>query len=165
MEQVFDYENPVPNNGARVALVELRLGRTLFSVTLATESQMDQQNLSQKLIDVSFLNNPGIYVIKCKVSDKYYIGETYNLLDRLGRHAVSLTNNTCDCKELQADFNQHGSDSISFGVIEYGSAFIKERKRKNTEERIIKNYRKRFGQDKVYNQTQNKNWVHYRRVV
>ena len=113
-----------------------------------------------KLIDVSFLNNPGIYVIKCK--DKYYIGEASNLFYRLGRHTNSLEKNRSDCKELQTDFNKHGLDSTIFSVIEYGSAFIDARKRKNTETRIINDYRKHFGRDKVYNQPKNTNWTNYR---
>lgn len=41
-----------------------------------------------------------------------YIGETEELLARLGQHSASLKQNKHDCRELQEDWNQFGKKTL-----------------------------------------------------
>lgn len=69
-------------------------------------------------MDVSILFNPGLYQIKCLKNNKVYIGESSNILHRLGRHCADLENNRHDCRELQKDFNKYGKFSFTFSSLE-----------------------------------------------
>jgi len=44
---------------------------------------------------------PAVYVIHCKKSDKYYIGETDNICERTGIHYKQFMRNKHMCQELQ----------------------------------------------------------------
>lgn len=47
---------------------------------------------------------------------KVYIGETENLLARLGKHSASLKQNKYDCRKLQEDWNQLEKEKFSFHI-------------------------------------------------
>jgi predicted GIY-YIG superfamily endonuclease len=51
---------------------------------------------------------PGIYEISCISKKKVYIGESANLLARIGKHVSSLTQNNHNCKERQKNWNELG---------------------------------------------------------
>ena len=69
---------------------------------------------------------------------KVYIGESTNVLSRLGRHADNLENNRHDCFELQQDFNNYGKTYFVFKVLEINAKLQIEKKRKLTEEKYLK---------------------------
>ena len=69
-------------------------------------------------MDVSNLFNPGLYKITCLKNNKIYIGESANVLNRLGRHANDLEKNRHDCFELQNDFNCYGKFFFKFERLE-----------------------------------------------
>lgn len=70
-------------------------------------------------MDVSNLFNPGLYKITCVKNNKIYIGESSNVLSRLGRHVDNLENNRHDCSELQNDFNSYGKSFFKFENLEF----------------------------------------------
>lgn len=91
-------------------------------------------------------NGPGIYIIHCRPKNKIYIGESANLLRRLGGHWHLLNVNRNDCHELQNDWNLHGSTSFDFIALSVGSQWRNESARKKVEnELVLKN------KDCVYN--------------
>ena len=65
-------------------------------------------------MDVSNFFNPGLYKITCLTNQKIYIGESENVLSRLGRHVESLEKKRHDCVELQTDFNLYGKKYFKF---------------------------------------------------
>ena len=66
------------------------------------------------MMDISDLFNPGLYKITCLKNNKIYIGQSSNVLSRLGRHSDNLENNRHDCIELQKDFNKFGKKFFKF---------------------------------------------------
>ena len=55
-------------------------------------------------MDVSHLFNTGLYKISCLKNNKVYIGESSNVLSRLGRHVDNLENNRHDCLRITKRF-------------------------------------------------------------
>jgi GIY-YIG catalytic domain len=69
---------------------------------------------------------------------KVYIGETEELLARLGKHSASLKQNQHDCRELQEDWNQFGKEKFTFKVICFGDAYSSQIMRRKKEKSVIK---------------------------
>ena len=59
----------------------------------------------------------GIYKIYCKDTNKYYIGQSVNVKNRLNQHLSELKNNKHINQELQEDFNSCGEDAFIFEKI------------------------------------------------
>ncbi len=89
-------------------------------------------------LDVDKLITPGIYEIQCISKKKVYIGETEELLARLGQHSASLKQNKHDCRELQEDWNQFGKKNFTFKVICFGNAYSSQIMRRKEEKSVIK---------------------------
>jgi group I intron endonuclease len=70
-------------------------------------------------MDFSSLFTAGIYEIRCLKNNKVYIGESANLLSRLGQHSDTLKNNRHDCFDLQQDFNKYSKTDFVFKVLEF----------------------------------------------
>lgn len=102
-------------------------------------------------MDVSLLFNPGIYKITCLKNNKVYIGQSNNLLVRLGRHAEKLQANHHDCQKLQEDFNLYGKENFVFVVVAAGSEFHKPGFRRQYEQQLIE----QVGLDFLYNKPSN----------
>lgn len=64
------------------------------------------------------LNIPGVYSIKCKITDKLYIGETISLYHRFTYHLRRLLNNKHDNPYLQEAVNKYGLAAFELDVIE-----------------------------------------------
>lgn len=96
-------------------------------------------------MDVSSLFNPGLYKITCLKNNKIYIGQSSNVLSRLGRHVDSLENYRHDCLDLQKDFHSFGKKYFVFEALETNSNFHDESLRKEKEtlliNEILENYR------------------------
>ncbi len=60
----------------------------------------------------------GIYSINNIIDNKYYIGETKNLIKRLDEHLRMLKNNKHPNDHLQNAFNLYGKQSFSFEILE-----------------------------------------------
>lgn len=112
-------------------------------------------------MDVSPLFNPGIYKITCLKNEKIYIGESTNVLSRLGRHSDNLENNRHDCLDLQKDFNKYGKQGFLFELLEFGPELQLELTRKRKENQYINEIKTHLR----YNKEQNKSWNFYSREV
>lgn len=62
-------------------------------------------------------NTPAIYGLKCKITNKIYIGSTKNIQHRLSKHFSLLYSNEHSNKRLQQDYNEYGYDN--FEIIIY----------------------------------------------
>lgn len=60
----------------------------------------------------------GIYKITNKINDKFYIGSSMNLDNRIYRHKNELKNNSHKNKHLQAAYNKYGKENFHFEVLE-----------------------------------------------
>ena len=60
----------------------------------------------------------GIYMIRCKINGKCYIGQSINIKRRWQRHKCDLKNRTHGNKELQEDWNIYGEDKFEFKIIQ-----------------------------------------------
>lgn len=94
-------------------------------------------------LDVSFLSQPGLYKITCIKTNKLYIGQTENVLTRLGRHSYCLETNRSDCREMQEDFNLYGKRFFCFEMLTdfCGSNFANPVFRIQQEQALIVNLR------------------------
>lgn len=63
--------------------------------------------------------NSGIYIIRCNLSGKFYIGSAVNINLRWNTHRWELLRNKSHCKKLQTAWNKYGEDSFEFYVAEY----------------------------------------------
>lgn len=88
-------------------------------------------------MDLSDLFNPGLYKITCIANQKQYIGESSNVLGRLGRHTDSLQKNRNDCAEMQKDFNKQSKKNFIFTALEVDSKYGNKDLRKQKETFLI----------------------------
>lgn len=58
----------------------------------------------------------GVYYIKCKTTNKQYVGSTTNVAERIGKHFSELFNNKHTNKRLQKDFNDYGYNDFCFDI-------------------------------------------------
>lgn len=58
----------------------------------------------------------GIYVIKCIVTQKIYVGSSCNVISRLSKHRSLLRQNKHHSRKLQNAWNKYGEDSFNFSV-------------------------------------------------
>jgi group I intron endonuclease len=69
-------------------------------------------------MDISFKNKSGIYIIKTKINNRFYIGSAINLYNRMHTHLTHLKQNKhCNLK-LQRFVNKYGIENIYFECIE-----------------------------------------------
>ena len=64
--------------------------------------------------------NAGIYQITCLKVNKKYIGESQNILERLGKHTSTLNRQTHDCLSLQNDWNKYGKEQFKIQILFIG---------------------------------------------
>lgn len=65
-----------------------------------------------------FANIIGVYYIKCKITNKQYVGSSKNIQSRLSKHFSELFNNKHRNKKLQEEFNKYGYDNFEFDIYE-----------------------------------------------
>ena len=81
--------------------------------------------------------NAGIYQITCLKVNKKYIGESQNILERLGKHTSTLNRQTHDCLSLQNDWNKYGKEQFKIQILFIGKKWEDLEKRKNMQDSII----------------------------
>jgi len=122
------------------------------------------QTTQEQEIDLTAYAVPGIYEIRCIPKNRVYIGESENLLARLGKHAASLTQNQHDCTDLQQDWNQFGLQGHSFRILRHGPSWNTVEKRRTEEAIILKQKQQKFfsvyNTDRIATFTKN-----YRRLI
>jgi group I intron endonuclease len=60
----------------------------------------------------------GIYGIHCKSNDKWYIGESININQRMMQHKANLRSNYHDNNYLQSAWNKYGEEEFEFIILE-----------------------------------------------
>lgn len=60
----------------------------------------------------------GVYCIKNKVNNNFYIGSSADINKRKNQHFVALKNNKHHSKYLQRSFNKHKEENFSFNILE-----------------------------------------------
>lgn len=60
----------------------------------------------------------GIYIIKNKINNKFYIGSCKDFRKRKNNHLSNLRRNKHHCQKLQRAFNKYGEDNFEFKLIE-----------------------------------------------
>ena len=80
-------------------------------------------------IDATPLSQPGLYEIVSRSTGRRYIGESENVLERLGKHVSTLRNGNHDCLALQTDWNRLGSDDFIFRALSLGPGWSDRRLR------------------------------------
>lgn len=63
-------------------------------------------------------NNIGIYKISFLNSDRYYIGQSINIKNRIKYHKSNLKSDKHYNKKLQRTYNKYGVNSMSFEILE-----------------------------------------------
>lgn len=63
--------------------------------------------------------NCGIYKIVNLINNKFYIGSSRNIKDRISHHLSELKNNKHTNTHLQNSYNKYGKENFKFEVIEY----------------------------------------------
>lgn len=93
-----------------------------------------------KLYDKPFSNlNPGIYIIRCKINNKKYYGETGNLDERKKTHFQllhSYSSNQVN-KSLLDDYKSFGKNEFEFIVLKSGPEYANFSLRKTIEQEFI----------------------------
>jgi group I intron endonuclease len=67
----------------------------------------------------NFKNVPAIYLIKCLINNKIYVGSSVNLRNRINRHYNDLINNKHASNHLQNAFNLYGNENFIVEVLVY----------------------------------------------
>lgn len=99
---------------------------------------------------------PGLYEIHCKVNDKRYIGESANVLDRLGKHSRQLLEGRADCKQLQVDWKRFGPDQFEAHILFIGPEWREKDIRRQKETDIVSSSEP----NQVYNEHASKRRIH-----
>nr|YP_009184728.1 putative GIY YIG homing endonuclease [Oogamochlamys gigantea]ALO62836.1 putative GIY YIG homing endonuclease [Oogamochlamys gigantea] len=76
---------------------------------------------------------PGLYRIRCLVTNKIYIGESGNVIDRLSKHYKG----NHDCSALQQDWNNYGFSHFEFEILDIGTGWEDKKIRKEKERELI----------------------------
>jgi len=73
------------------------------------------------VVDVTFLNYPGVYEILDIKNDKSYYGETNSLNRQFMHHFQGLQNDTHDCRALATAFKQQNKEIENFRFLVHKS--------------------------------------------
>jgi hypothetical protein len=95
--------------------------------------------------------SPGVYEIVCKANGKRYIGESENVLDRLGKHSRALIAGKGECAALQEDWNNFTQTQFEARVLVNGPEWADQKKRLSKEREFILNYQPYARSAEVYN--------------
>jgi len=123
--------------------------------------------LACEQVNITRYMQPGLYEIVCLRNNKIYIGETENLISRLGYHAASLKQNRNHCVELQNDWNLYGAKEFEFNILFLGSKWESSQVRLKKENELIDRFSK-IGQNNftLYNSNKVNNFTfNYRKPI
>lgn len=83
--------------------------------------RLDNKVKIRKAVEkLTYSIEPGVYMVKCLINNKRYIGQSTQPYNRRTHHFSNCTTafpNTND--EMQIDLKQYGKDKFIFGIIEY----------------------------------------------
>ena len=99
------------------------------------------------MINVTILFCPDTYKITCLKNERIYVGESQNVLHRLGRHTADLQENRHDCAELQQDFNKYKKNAFKFESLTVDPKYADYRLRKQLEKEELAKFTNYYNQD------------------
>lgn len=69
--------------------------------------------------DIPKIEKVGVYAIRCKATDKYYIGSAFNVYARLITHSrsIRLHNELPVSGKMDEDIKKYGKENIEFAII------------------------------------------------
>jgi group I intron endonuclease len=59
----------------------------------------------------------GVYIIRCKVTGKVYVGSSKNIQARWQGHKVSIKRGKHHSRKLQEDWNKYGENAFEFEIV------------------------------------------------
>lgn len=84
---------------------------------------------------------PGLYMIKCNLTNGRYYGQSKNVSARLASHKSLLTRKIHPNTKLQEKWNLHGEKNFSFSVLFIGSQWESTQSRETKETELIISHR------------------------
>ena len=106
---------------------------------------------------MSYKKITGIYMIRCKINNKIYIGRSKNIKDRWKQHKKELRNNKHCNKNIQKDWNKYGQDNFEFNII----VECEEDKLNELERKYINEYKScGFGYNMTFGKDENGAEIH-----
>lgn len=103
------------------------------------ETDFNFSNTGFTFSNLAELVQPGLYMIKCLENGRMYIGQTQNLLERLGKHSATLIKQNADCADLQEDWQKYGQSSFEIQLLAIGERYATAAARISEEQTLIKN--------------------------
>ena len=89
----------------------------------------------------------GVYFIRNKINEKFYVGHSVDIKYRFRRHLYELKRNIHHCQYLQRAWNKYGEDNFEFIIYKECST---EEESQDLEQYFIDNYK-----DVIYNVSNN----------
>lgn len=89
-------------------------------------------------------NKPGVYLIVCNNTHKYYIGSSNSMRSRRYKHFGDLRKGIHRIEEMQNDFNKYGEESFSYYIL------VETNKDKNIQLMMENMYIEKY-KDQLYN--------------
>jgi len=141
-------------------LIIFASGETAFDYETRWTFQRDLKNELQKFslcyntsfepfrppLVLEIPNASGLYMIRCKINDTVYIGQTgerNGLSGRWKRHKQRMNSGNGNNSFLQADWDLYGVDQFEFIVLESGIQWNDEKIRKKRETELIRDFREK----------------------
>lgn len=91
--------------------------------------------------------SPGLYALINRQTERVYIGESVNILQRLRSHRSMLEQGRHFCRSLQTDFDSYGIESFEFSILVQGPDYQDKAMRQEREN----DYINRLPSEKRYN--------------
>ena len=94
--------------------------------------------------DMKTTNPSVVYMIKCKTTNKYYIGQTSTWFNRrVGGHKSRFKRNINDCGiGMQDDYNKYGPDAFEYSILKELDPQASEEERVGEEKNYINEFLK-----------------------
>jgi len=64
------------------------------------------------------MEKSGLYLITCKIDGKRYVGQSYDVKNRLQQHRWNLKNNKDPNEHLQHAYNKYGESAFEFKILQ-----------------------------------------------
>lgn len=110
-----------------------------FTLTLSNEflKTSDPNNGFLPDSSQSISMGPGLYAIICVSTNKVYIGESGNVVERLRGHYGQLNKSSHETKEMQNDWTKYGQSSFRFLSLSVGPQWAQSELRRKVEAELV----------------------------
>jgi len=117
-------------NNSKTSVLQKQKIQQAFPVGVSTQQKKPIPPITPRC-------QPGIYMIRCKINDKRYYGETSNISGRLASHKSQLNKNIHNHKEMQHDWITYGEEYFDFVILFMGPEWVDRKKRIKKETLLI----------------------------